>query len=322
MMPLLAATAAVFLIGGALLIVLGLQPVPDTGRPPRRPRPRPIATLLGDHLPPIRRRTHRTVLVCSAAAGVVLWVLTGWALAVVVVPAAVLGLPTLLRTPAAGTSVDRLTGLEQWTRGLSGVLTVGTGIEHAILASLSSTPASIHPQVADLAARINARLPTAEALRRFADDLDDATGDLVVASLILGSSRRGPGLAAVLDDLAVSVAEDVRMRRAIEADRAKPRNTARWVAVLFTAALILLSIQGTYLQPYRSPGGQIALLVLLALYVLCLWWMRQLSTGRPTPRFLPETDPGATPGRTATASADTYALTTTTRPAWTTETTR
>jgi hypothetical protein len=51
----------------------------------------------------------------------------------------------------------------------------------------------------------------------------------VAATLILGAHRRGPGLAAVLDDLAGTVAEEVRIRRGIEADRAKPRTTARWV---------------------------------------------------------------------------------------------
>ena len=66
----------------------------------------------------------------------------------------------------------------------------------------------------------------------FADDLDDATGDLVAANLILGARRRGAGLASVLEGLAESVAADVRARREIEADRAKPRATARWVTLI------------------------------------------------------------------------------------------
>ena len=53
----------------------------------------------------------------------------------------------------------------------------------------------------------------------FADDLDDATGDLVAANLILGARRRGGGVASVLESLAESVAADVQARRAIEADR-------------------------------------------------------------------------------------------------------
>ena len=51
-------------------------------------------------------------------------------------------------------------------------------------------------------------------------------GDLVAANLILGARRRGAGLASVLEGLAESVAADVRARRQVEADRAKPRATA------------------------------------------------------------------------------------------------
>ncbi|MBA3908063.1 MAG: hypothetical protein H0X35_15505, partial [Pseudonocardiales bacterium] len=133
---------------------------------------------------------------------------------------------------------------------------------------------------------------TEAALRAFADELDDATGDLVAATLILGAQRRGPGLAAVLDDLAATVAEEVRIRRSIEADRAKPRTTARWVTFLTLGVLGLLSLNGPYIAPYKTPLGQLALLLFLALYVGCLVWLRGMTRGAPTPRFLP---PAPTP---------------------------
>src|ERR671939_1456103 len=170
---------------------------------------------------------------------------------------------------------------------MSGVLTVGSGIEHAIAASVGSTPPAIAPMVNTLVARLNARWSTEAALRAFTDDLDDATGDLVAATLILGAHRRGPGLAAVLDDLAATVAEEVRIRRGIEADRAKPRTTARWVTILTLAVLAVLSLNAAYIAPYKTPLGQVALLAFLGLYVGCLIWMRQMTRGARTPRFLP-----------------------------------
>jgi Flp pilus assembly protein TadB len=199
----------------------------------------------------------------------------------------VVGVPALLRSSASSIDVARLTAIEQWTRGMSGVLTVGSGIEHAIAASVGSTPPAIAPMVGTLAARLNARWPTEVALRAFADDLDDATGDLVAATLILGAHRRGPGLAAVLDDLAATVAEEVRIRRGIEADRAKPRTTARWVTGLTLGVLGLLALNEQYIAPYKTPLGQIALAAFLALYVGCLMWLRAMTRGTPTPRFLP-----------------------------------
>jgi tight adherence protein B len=293
MTPLIPAVIGAALVGGALLAVLGLVPVPDDGRPgTARAAPRPIAALLGDSLPPSARRRRRLWLAGSALGGVLVWLLSGWALAVVVFPLLVVGVPLLLSSPPTATDVDRLTAVEQWTRGMSGVLTVGSGIEHAIIASLSSTPEPIAPVVGTLVARLNARWPTEAALRAFADDLNDATGDLVAATLILGARRRGPGLAAVLDDLAATVAEEVRIRRGIEADRAKPRTTARWVTILTLVVLGVLALDREYIAPYKTPVGQLALLVFLSMYAGCLLWLRRMTRGVPTPRFLPAASTG------------------------------
>ena len=146
-----------------------------------------------------------------------------------IAPIAVIGLPILLVAPPAATQIARLEAMEEWTRSLSGVLTVGIGLEQALVATLRSTPAPIAAEVQRLVARLRARWDTEKALRAFADELDDATGDLIAANLILGARRRGAGLASVLEGLAESVAADVRARRQVEADRAKPRATARWV---------------------------------------------------------------------------------------------
>lgn len=298
MSPVLAAVCGSCLVGGLILAVVGLRPVGDDGRPARaaRRRPRFVGAALGDGLPEAQRRRRRLWLAVAIGGGVLAWMLSGWALAVVLFPLLVVGVPTLLRTSAAATDVARLTAIEQWTRGMSGVLTVGSGIEHAIAASVGSTPPAIAPMVGTLAARLNARWPTDAALRAFADDLDDATGDLVAATLILGSHRRGPGLAAVLDDLAATVAEEVRIRRGIEADRAKPRTTARWVTILTLSVLGLLALNEKYIEPYRTPLGQVALTAFLGLYAGCLLWLRAMTRGTPTPRFLPA--PG-TAGRRA-----------------------
>jgi Flp pilus assembly protein TadB len=289
MTPLLAGCIGAALVGGMLLTLVGLTPVPDVGRPPagRRRRPALLAGALGDALPPPARRRRRILLGASLAGGVLVWLLTGWALAVLLLPLLIVGVPALLRAPSSATDVHRLTALEQWTRGMSGVLTVGAGIEHAIVATAGSTPEAIRPMVASLVARLNARWPTEPALRAFADDLDDATGDLVAATLILGSQRRGPGLAAVLDDLAATVAEEVRIRRGIEADRAKPRTTARWVTLLTLGVLGVLALDTAYIAPYKTSLGQVALLAFLSLYAGCLLWLRQMTRGRATPRFLP-----------------------------------
>jgi hypothetical protein len=290
---LMAALAAAAVLGGLLLVAVGLRPFPVdefAGRPGsvRAVRLRRRVAGVATDGPGAARR--RLLLVLAVAGGMLGWLVTGLALMVLAVPVAVLGLPRLLGPPAGGARIDRLEALEEWTRNLAGVLAVGVGLEQAITASLRSAPEAIRPQVATLVARLSARWQTDAALRAFADELDDATGDLVAASLILSAKRRGAGLVAVLEGLAASVAEDVRTRRAIEADRAKPRSAARAVTFITLGVLVLLALNRAYVEPYTSPLGQVLLAVLLCAYVATLLWMRQMTSGKPTPRFLTKDD--------------------------------
>ena len=278
MIALVPALAGALIVAGLLGVVAGLRPTdtPTTGaaRAGRLARLRAMS-----------RRT-RLLLLTGLGAGVVAWLVTGWVLALVIAPVAAVGLPMLLAAPPAAARIARLEAMEEWTRSLSGVLTVGVGLEQALLATLRSTPEPIAPEVTRLVARLRARWVTEHALRAFADELDDATGDLIAANLILGARRRGAGLASVLEGLAESVAADVRARRQVEADRAKPRATARWVTLISVAVLVVLAISGSYVAPYRSPLGQVILVILLTAYVATLVWMRRMATGQPPPRFL------------------------------------
>ena len=78
----------------------------------------------------------------------------------------------------------------------------------------------------------------------------------------------------------------MRARREIEADRAKPRSTARWVTIITVGVLAVLALSGDYVAPYGTPLGQVLLVVLLGLYVATLIWMRRMATGQPLPRFI------------------------------------
>ena len=84
------------------------------------------------------------LLLVGIGLGLLGWVITGWVLALVIAPVAVIGLPALLSAPPAATQINRLEAMEEWTRSLSGVLTVGIGLEQALVATLRSTPAPIN----------------------------------------------------------------------------------------------------------------------------------------------------------------------------------
>lgn len=281
MIALVPAVAGALIVAGIIGLVVGLKPAPVRPAQTRPSRRKPMST-----------QTKR-LLVAGVAGGCIAWLLTGWALALIAVPLAFVGIPMLLSNAGAAARIDRLEAMEEWTRSLSGVLTVGIGLEQALVTTERSTPTAIRPEVQRLVARLRSRWNTEEAIRVFADELDDATGDLVAANLILAARRRGAGLSQVLESLAESVAADVRARRQIEADRAKPRATARWVTIISVGVLVVLAISGTYVEPYRSPLGQVILVVLLSAYVATLVWMKRMAIGKPLARFLTGTSEAA-----------------------------
>ena len=277
-LTLLGALAGLLVAAGVLTVLAALTP---TAR-----KPRPLRSWWSRR---VRARTtwQRWRWSVAGVVGLLAWLLTGWPVAGVVVVATIVGLPVLLATSqVAARDIARVEAVEDWTRRLADILVVGVGLEQAISTSQRTVPDPIRGEVSALTARLGARWPPEVALRAFADDLRDPTGDLVVAALILGHRRRGPGLARALTAVADSVAEEVAMRRRVEADRAKPRATARAVTLITLAVVAVGALNRTYLAPYGTPLGQLVLAGIAVAFIAALTWMRTLTLGRPQPRLL------------------------------------
>lgn len=282
---LLAGVSGALLIGGLLLAGYWFTaPTPRFSRRQRRPGRAPTMTTGAAGRTANRRRA---LWAAGAAAAAAVWLASGWPVGGALAGLTVIGVPWLLAQFSTGNAaVERLEALQEWVRRASDVLAAGGGLEQTLIRSARTTPEPIAAEVATLAARLQARWPTDRALLAFADDLDDAAGDLVVAALLLGAELRGPGLARVLTELAGSLTDEVTMRRKVEADRAKPRANARWLLLITVAAAGLAALNGDYLAPYGSALGQLMLAMIAALMIGCLLWMRKLTAPAPSPRFL------------------------------------
>lgn len=278
MNPATIAVISAVLIGvGIVTAVMGFMPA---AIPVSRPRH------TNGNRPKITRATWIKIGVGSVI-GLMAALLTGWVILVAMVPAAIVGVPYLLGSGSDAAGIKQLDALEEWTRSLSGVLGAGVSLEQAIVVSQASAPAAIEQQINNLAARLRSRMSSEEALRRFADELEDTTADKIVATLILGARRRNVGLTRILEDLAESVAEDVSARRMVQAERARQTTTVRYVTlitVVFFGGFLLLG--GAYVAPYGTALGQPILAVLLAAYVGVLVWLRKMNRAEPLPRLL------------------------------------
>lgn len=275
----LAVVAVVMLWVAAWLIVRGWSGTDNAPRPTRRRRRLPA-----------RYTLTRGQMISAAAAigvGIGIGLATGWWLAVIIAPTLTLLAPILLGSGPSQSMIERQGAMAEWTRMLASTVSA-TGLEEAILSTRNSIPAPINDEVSSLIARVRTNtLPIKRVLRLFADDLDDGdTGDKIAATLLMAADKRGGGLRSVLEDLATSVDEDVRNRRAIEVERRGARTVARWITVIAAGVLAAIFVLTSYMEPYKTGVWQIVLFVLLAAFLAEMWWMRRMTMPKPVARFL------------------------------------
>jgi Flp pilus assembly protein TadB len=179
-----------------------------------------------------------------------------------------------------------LEGLEQWVRRLSDMLSASRGLEDALELSAKTAPAAIAGPVGVLAARLQARTGTEQALRAFAAEIDDLAGDRIAAALIIASGRRGGAARDVLSALATLLARDVAARREIEAARAEHRTTVKWITAFVIGFTVFAVLNRSYSAPFGTFLGQVVMGLVAALYALGFWWLHRLGTIPAPGRFL------------------------------------
>jgi Flp pilus assembly protein TadB len=228
----------------------------------------------------------------AVVVAVLVAVVTRWPVAVGSVGVLIWLWPTMFGAAAASQrQLVRLESLATWTESLRDTIAGSISLEQAIPATVDAAPPAIQPQLRRLTGMLQARIPLPQSLAAFADDLDDASADLVLAALILNSRLRGPGLVATLSALVVSAREELDMRRRIEAGRRSLRRSAQIVVavtVVFAAGLAVFSRD--YVAPYGTVTGQVMLAVVIAIFATGFMWLRRLADADAPTRFLGDPD--------------------------------
>ncbi|MFP5283746.1 MAG: type II secretion system F family protein [Actinomycetes bacterium] len=281
-----AAVAGLLIFGGALVLMAGLhRSWPPREQRSRRSGPDLWAKLSRRPYGPRGRRRDR-LLVISLAAGLVVALVSGWVIAIAVLPALALGLPYLLVLPKPR-DVEIVESLDRWVRALAAALTTGKSITDAIRISRRTAPPLLADELTLLVARLNNRWDTREALLKFADALDSPDADGVVAALILATNRGTTGASTTLHALADSLQDQLRGRRLIETERSKPYIVVRQVTVITLVTMALMfAFNPQFFAPYRTPLGQVILSILVTAYVASLVLMRRKARHQERPRIL------------------------------------
>ena len=216
----------------------------------------------------------------AVVVGIACGLVTGWPVAGVLGACAAFGLPRLLRQTSATASIATLESVATWTELLQGTLAASAGLGQAIVATAELSPPPIRPATRRLAAQIQSGVEPRTALLRFADDVADPCADRVVCSLVLAFTERAQRLGDLLGALAESTREEVALRLRVETSRASVRSGVRTVVVFSVAfAAGLAVVARSYLAPFGTPTGQLALAMVGGLYAAGL--MSLVALARP-----------------------------------------
>lgn len=231
-----------------------------------------------------RREWARVLL--GVVAGVILTFITRWPTMLLIGPAAVVGLPSLLSEPPQR-DIRLLEALDRWVRHLLGIMSTGKSVTDALRLSARQAPAPLSDPLASLVRRLDNRWTPAQALVAMADELRSADADAVLAALVLSVQRGGSGASTTLHALADSIQDRLRALREIEAERSKPRAVVKQVTIITVGVLAFgLLFARDFFAPYGSPAGQLILVALLSVYAASLYLLRRMTLPRGRERIL------------------------------------
>lgn len=264
---------------GLLLIGIGLRP-----RRTQSWRPRPVYRAVGQH------GVLRVAL--ATAAGMLTAVATQWLVGAVLAGLAAWSLPRLLgRNRDHEEGIAKIEAIAGWTEMLRDTLAAAAGIEQAIVATAPIAPAPIRSEITTLAVRVESGHRLTHALRQLAHDLDDPSGDLVVAALSQAAQRQASRLGDLLSTLAQAAREQAGMRLRVEANRARTRTSIRVIVgttIAFATGLVIFNRD--YLTAYDDTIGQLVLLVVGGLFAAGFSWLSRIGRiDEPARLFDPDT---------------------------------
>jgi Flp pilus assembly protein TadB len=242
---------------------------------------RPIAI----RRPPVRVPAR---VLAAFAVGLLVLALTRWIAVAVGIAILTAHAPRLFGGGRAERErMARLDALATWSESLRDLVATGSALPEAVGRSIPAAPAELARPLARLSERLELREPLDTALLALADDLNDIAGDVLVAALALNARVQGRQLVTVLSGLATSLRTEVDLRRRVDAERRATRRAVRIVSgVTVFMALGLATLNPVFLAPYRTPGGQVALAVVVAVYACGLVWLQRLAVAPPPRRFL------------------------------------
>lgn len=253
--PTTAALVAMLFVAGVLVIVAGYQ-----GR-----LPDPKKLRISAKSTSVDQMAVRVGI--GIGLGCLVYIVTAWPIAALyAIGAGVLAPTLLLAKRERRKAIERVEAIAIWVETLRDTMAASAGLQEALRLSASIAPEPIRDEVRDLTVRLQHESLTS-ALRRFAGDMKHPLSDMIVASLILASSRHAGSLRGTLDSTAMAARDTAAMWREVESSRANTFQQARMAGWISFALMVFMTLtRRDFLTPFDTFGGQIVLGIIFGLF--------------------------------------------------------
>ncbi len=225
-------------------------------------------------------RAARTRLAAAAViAGLIGWLVSGLIAVGLLLAGAVIVVPLFRQADRERhLLVARTEALAAWAESLRDSVRSHAGLRQSVVTSLHTVDDVIRDEVQDLATDLDTESPDV-ALERFAARLADPVGDLLATALSVALGESGArDIPSLLGQLAQDARDEVSGIRRVSVAHEKAFGTARAMAIVVVAtAAGMFVVNGTYLQVYRTPAGQLVLLLVAAVALAALWGLVRMA---------------------------------------------
>ncbi len=231
---------------------------------------------------------EQRTLIAGAAVGFVVVLVTRNLVFGVIVGAGVVLWPMVVGGgKAERAALAKLEALAHWTEALRDLAQKGSGLESVIPRTVDTASDVLVGPLRLMSRRLSVKVPLPEALSLFADEVDDASADTVVAALALSARQRRGRLSDVLGTLSEALRDELEQRTKVMRERNVIRREAAQVAVLTGVLVVGTSLFAPPSLPVEGgSAAQVLPLVLAVAFVFVFSRVRKLAEPEPQPRFL------------------------------------
>ena len=246
----------------------------------RRGRVKPRLTLVQ------RQAASPVHLVVGVSTALATWFITGWTISAAIIGIVAGAVSVAARQRRRRDEQALVEALAIWTDQLRDMLAGSNGLEQTIIATAPHAPAILRQPLERLVATMS-YTPLAQALDRFADDVNHPTADFIVSALSTAATRQVRELGVLLGHLSTCARDEARMHVRVWVGRARTRSSVRIIAgviIVFVGGLAVFSPR--YLEPYQTAQGQLVLSLVILTFAGALLSMQRLAALVVPERFV------------------------------------